>query len=129
MTLRAVGAKAPLVFILVASPAGRRKAHPRAAQIFVQQQGTLRRGDVLCHMACTATHPYMLAIEQVSGLGMIEARCRRGPVDHVEVHAVVIGVAFYAGRPYWAGARKRGMQPLVLLDLRSDLAMAFQALE
>lgn len=48
-------------------------------------------------------------------------------MDHLEVHAVVIGMAFHAGRTRRPRPRKGCVQTLVLLNLCGDLSMALKA--
>ena len=129
VALRAVRPEAALVLVFVAGPARGRQAHPGVLQILAGQERPLRRGNVLRQMAGTTTHSHVLAVENVSGLRVIKSRRRRVPMNHVEVHAVMIRVALHASRSRGTRTRKRRVQSLVLLDLRSDLPMAFQTLE
>ena len=129
VALRAVWPEAALVLVFVARSTRRRQAHPRVIQIFARQKSALRRSNMLRQMAGTTAHSHVFAIEDIAGLCVIESRRRRVPMDHVEAHAVVIRVALHASRSRRTRTWKRRVQSLVLLDLRSNLAMALQALE
>ena len=50
-------------------------------------------------------------------------------MDHLKVCAVVIGVAFDAGRALFTGSWKGGVESLVLLEFCCYLAMAVNAAE
>jgi hypothetical protein len=80
-------------------------------------------------MAGTTTDTDVLAVERESCLRMIEARGRRGPVNHVEVCAVVIRVAFHTTCASRSRSRKCSMEAFVLLHLISDLTVALETFE
>src|SRR5581483_11990183 len=84
---------------------------------------------MLRRMAGATTHTYMLAVERVPSLRMIEARGSWRPVDHLEVRAVVIRMAFRAGRARRSRPREGRMQALILLNLCGNLPMGFKAFE
>jgi len=50
-------------------------------------------------------------------------------MDHLEIYAVVIGVALYAGGARRAGAGKGRVEAAILLQLAGDLTMTIEALE
>jgi hypothetical protein len=88
--------KAALVLVFMAGAAAWGKAQPGAIEIFCGQECALRYGDVLRVVAGTAADTLMFTIERVSGLCMIESLGCRIPVHHLEIGAVVIGVALDA---------------------------------
>ena len=71
----------------------------------------------------------MLPIQGESGLRVIESLWGRIPVQHREIFAVVVGVAFYASFTRPAFIRKSAVQPTMLLQLRGNLAVAFGTAE
>lgn len=96
MAERAIAAEAALVLVFMAGAAAWGKAQPGAIEIFCGQECALRYGDVLRVVAGTAADTLMFTIERVSGLCMIESLGCRIPVHHLEIGAVVIGVALDA---------------------------------
>lgn len=80
-------------------------------------------------MAGTAIHPHVLAIKHVSSLGVIESLRSRIPVHHLEVHAVVVRVAFHAGLPWRAIAWEGRVQPPIAVNLLRNFTMALKTLE
>ena len=77
-------------------------------------------------VAGAATCPGVFAIEDVSGLRVVKSLRSRVPVNHLEVDAVVIGMAFYAGRSWGRGARESGMKASVLLDLGGNFLVTLE---
>ena len=86
-----------------------RKAHPSVVQILTRKERTLRRGDVLQIVAGAAAHAQMFAIEHITRRRMIESLRSRIPMHHLEVDAVVIGVALHTGCAGRARSRERCM--------------------
>jgi hypothetical protein len=125
----AVRAKASLVLVLVAGDAAGREPHPGTIQVFAGQQSTRRRGNVLCRVTGSATDSGVFAVEQKACCRVVETLGSRIPMNHLEVRAVVIGVAFYARLTRQAGVRKRCMQALALLNLRGNFPVTFGAAE
>jgi hypothetical protein len=129
MALRAGGPEAALVLVLVASHALRRKAEVAMTQVLLLQESAGRCGNILRLVARTACHADVLPIQGESGLGVIESLRRRIPVQHREILAVVVGMAFYASFTGSAFIRKSAVQPAMLLQLRGNLAVAFGTAE
>lgn len=84
---------------------------------------------MLCGVAGSATYTCVLSIEGIAGLRVVESLCGGLPVNHLEVHAVVIGVAFHTGGSRGAVARERGVETSVGFDFVSDFDVAFSAAE
>jgi hypothetical protein len=80
-------------------------------------------------MASTALGGGVLSVEHIAGFGVIKPLWRGVPVEHVEVFAVVIGVALDARRSRWARQRISRVQAVVALNLVGDLAMTLAAPE
>lgn len=78
-------------------------------------------------MTGAATDAEMLAVKRVSSFRVIESFGCWIPVDHLEVFAVVVGVAFYAGRAWRRGSRICRVKSLSLLQFISNLLVAFEA--
>ena len=129
MALYAGRAETSLVRVLVACRAVRRESHPCVAEVFCAKQRAGRSSDVLCGVTRSAADTRVPAIQRVAGGRVIESLRRGIPVNHGEVLAVVVGMAFDACGPGWPGLRKGGMQPLVLLDLGCNLPVAVNATE
>lgn len=98
-------------------------------QVLLLQESAGRCGNVLRLVARTAGRAHVLPIQRESGLGVIESLRRRIPVQHREILAVVVGMAFYASFTRPAFIRKSAVQPAMLLRLRGNLAVAFGTAE
>ena len=129
VALQAVGAETALVLVLVARSARGTKPHPGVVELLFAQQRAGGRSDVLGGVAIAASGGCVFPIQDIAGLGVVEALHRRVPVEHVEVFAVVVGVALYAGRAGRAGQRIGGMQAVVALHLGGNLAVTLGAPE
>lgn len=77
-------------------------------------------------MAGAAAHAGMFPVEQITGLGVIEALGGWVPVQHRKSFAVVVRVALRAADPGRARLRERGVQTMMLLQLVCNLPMAFR---
>ena len=106
VALCAARAEPALMGILMAGGTFRRKAHPGVAQVLLRKDGTRRGRNVLRGVAGPAAYSGVSAIQRITGRRVVEAlHCRR-PVQHVEVFAIVVGVALGAiGRPVQALVR------------------------
>jgi len=129
VALRATGSKAALVRILMAGAALRRKAHPGVIQVFLRQGSAGRSGDMLRRVAGAATQGRMLAFEPVARCAVVEPLHRRGPVEHVEAFAVMVGMALHARRARRTRLRVCRVQASMLLNLDRDLAMTVETAE
>src|SRR5579871_1972717 len=129
VALQAILAKPALVLVLVASGAGGAQAHPGVIQILLGEERTRCRSNVRRSMTLAALRGRVLSIKDVPGLGVIEALRRRIPMQHVEVFAVVIGMALDACSSGRACLRIGGVQATVRLQFVADLAVAFDAAE
>ena len=98
VALQAIGAKPPLVLILVAGNTGLGKSEKRSIEVRDLDQRFVLGDHVRRHVTATALQPRMLAFQRVPRLLVIE---RLGvPLDKREVLAVMIGMAtdaFLAG--------------------------------
>ncbi len=127
VALQAVGAQAALMVILVAGGARGAETHVGAIQVLGLQNRPLCRGDVLRGVAAAAGGGGVLSVQNVAGLGVVESLRRGIPMDHIEVFAVVIGVALDAGLAGRAGQGIGGVQAVMAVDLGGDFAMALHA--
>lgn len=98
-------------------------------EVFGGEQRARRQGNVLHAVAIPATHAGMFALQHIACRCVIESLWRRIPMDHLEIHTVVVGVTFDAGSTSWTGSGKRRMKALVLLDLTCDFPVALKTLE
>lgn len=98
-------------------------------EIFHSKQGALLCGNMLRHVAGTATHPDMFSVEDVTSRRMVESLGRRIPMNHLEIHSVVIGMAFDARCSRRCRSRKSGMQSGVMLQFASNFTVTFDAFE
>ena len=96
MTPRAIGSKAALVLVLVAVDAAWRQAKPGAIKIFAGEKYPSLCRNVLCGVAGATSDSNMLAIEVITGLRVIEAARSRGPMHHLKVGAVMVGMTLDA---------------------------------
>jgi len=129
VALCAIASQSALVNILMARGATWRKARPSVIQILIRKRRALRRGDVLQIMAGAAAYAYMFAIEHKTCRGVTESLRSRIPMHHLEVNAVVIGVALdtrCAGR---ARSRECRMKTFVLLNLVRNFPVTIQTFE
>jgi len=129
VALQAVGAKAALVVILVTGAARSDETHPGAIQVLALKQRPFGGGYVLCGVATAASRGGVLAIEHITGLRVVKPLRRGVPMDHVEVLAVVIRMAFDACRAGRSGQRIGGVQAMVAVHFGGDLAMTLRAAE
>lgn len=106
-----------------------RKAHPCVVKVLAGEKRSLRRRNVLQIMAGAAAYSCMFAIEGKTCRGVIEPLRSRIPMHHLEIDAVVIGMALHTSRAGRPRSRERCMQTLVLLDLIGNFPMAIQAFE
>jgi len=97
MTPCAIVPEASLVVVFVACSARGCQPEPCVAQILASKQRAQWAGNVLRCVARAAPHSHVFAIECVARLRMIETFGGWTPVNHIEVHAVVVGMAFDAG--------------------------------
>jgi hypothetical protein len=80
---------------------------------------------MLWSVAGTATDASVFSIKHESGLRVVKALWSRVPVQQREVLAIMVRVAFHAGRARRTRTRKGRVEPLVLLLFIRNLAMAF----
>ena len=126
---RAVRAESALVRILMTGATTRREPKPGAVQILIWQEGTCLRGDVLRTVAHATTHPYMLTVEHVPRLRVIESLRRWIPPHHLKIDSIVVRMTFHASRAGGARPRKCGVKPPVLSYFRGNFAMALKTLK
>ena len=126
---RTIASQAALVRILVARRAVRRQAHPGMVQVFRREKPARRGGDVLHVMTIPAAHARMFAIEGKARSRVIESLRSRIPVHHLEIDAVMVGVALHTRCARRARSRERCVKTLVLLDLVCNFAVAIYTLE
>lgn len=126
---RAIAAEAALVRVFVACCAVRRKAHPRVVQVLAGQQRACRSGNVTDIVTIAAANAGMLAIQREPCRRVIEPLRRRIPVDHLETHSIVVGVALDACRSQRSRSRKSGMQSGIALQFVSNFPVTVDALE
>lgn len=69
----------------------------------------------------------MLSIERIAGFGVVETLRGWFPMNHLEVDAVVVGMAFNARSSGSASARECGMETCVSPDFAGDFGVAFEA--
>jgi hypothetical protein len=129
VALCAVASEPALVGIFMARGATWRKAHPSVVQILIRKDRALRRGDVLQIVAGAAAYAQVFAVEHKACRRVIESLWGRIPMHHLEVDAIVIGMAFDTCRAGRARSREGCMKAFVLLDLIRDFPMAIQAFE
>src|ERR1035441_8900409 len=99
------------MLVLMACGAGGREAQPGATQILGRELRPRRGGNMLRAVTGAAAHAQMLAVQYISGLCVVESRWRWIPVHHLEVLAVVVGVALDARRARRSRAREGGGKP------------------
>lgn len=78
-------------------------------------------------MAGAAGGCCVFAVEKIARLAVVKASGRWIPMQHVEVFAVMVGVAFDAGRPWRAAQRKASVQAVVVLDFGRNFRVTFGA--
>ena len=78
-------------------------------------------------MAVAAACGGVLSVEHISGLGVVEPFARRRPVKHVEVFAVVIGMALDAGRALRPTVGIGGMKAFLKAKFEGNLLVALNA--
>ena len=78
----------------------------------------MRRSDVLQIVAGAAAHARMFTIEEKARRRVIESLWSRIPMHHLEIDAVVIGMALHTSRARRARSWERCMKTLVLLRSR-----------
>lgn len=126
MTPGTIVSKTAQVVVFMACSAGGRKSEPRVPKVFSVEKRSLRRRDVLRRVTRTAAHSNVFAVERVACLRVVETRSCRIPMDHVEVHAIVVGMAFDACGSGRARTRKGRMQAFVLLQLHGNFTVALE---
>ncbi len=127
MALKAILAQAPIVLVLVAGHAIRGNAQKRFIEVSDFDRGARGRRYVLGAMAAIASHSRVFALEDVSGLLVVEGP--EVPLDQGKIFAVMLGVATHASL---AGAQVqvvRGVQPLPARDARSNFGVAIHTSE
>jgi len=129
MTAQTVLAQLAAMRVCVAGKAIAREAEESAVQIRALNGGALRLGDVARIVALLARKLRVLALEDVSGLAVVESLLGRLPVDQAEGLAVVFGMAANtvlvgAGRADHGGmeAAPQGKPP-------GDVSMTFKTAE
>ena len=93
MALRAIRTQPARVRILMARNAIFRQAQPGFGEVSKFDLGSLCRTNMCRCVALFARDAGVLAFEQVPGLTVIEAIERNVPMDQIEVHAIVFGMA------------------------------------
>jgi hypothetical protein len=126
MTPGTIVPESALMVVFVASTTCRRKPEPRVSKILSGKKRALRRGDVLRGMARAAAHTGVFAFERIACLGVIETRGCRIPMDHVEVHAIMVRMAFDACGSSRARTRKGRMEAFVLLQFHGYFTVALE---
>ena len=106
-----------------------RQPHPRVVQVLIRKERALRRCDVLHIVAGAAADASMFAVEGITCRGVIESLRCRIPMHHLEVDAVVIGMALHTGCAWRARSREGCMKAFILLELILNLPMAIQTFE
>lgn len=129
VALRAVRSESALMRVIVASHTTCRKPQPGMVQILACEQSARLRGNMLRGVTRATIHAYMFAIEKVASLRVVESFGCRIPAHHLEVRAVVIGVAFHTSCTRSARSWISRMQSSVLLQFCCDFPMAFNAPE
>ena len=127
MALGAGRAEASLVLVFMAGKAVGGKPHERVVQVLATEKCALRSGDVLRGVAGAAGDRGVLPVQHIAGLAVVKAPGSGVPVQHVEVFAVVVRVAFDAGCTRRATLWERGMQTTVVLDFIGDFGVALRA--
>ena len=84
---------------------------------------------MLQHVAGPATHADMFAVQDIASRCVIESLGRRIPMNHLEIHSVVIGMAFDARCSRRCRSRKRRMKALVMLEFACNFPVAFKTFE
>ena len=110
----------------MACGAVRRKTHPCLVKVLARKERSLRRCNVLQIVAGAAAYARMFAVEGKTCRGVIKPLRSWIPMHHLEIDAVMIGMALHtshAGRPR---SRERCMKAFVLLDLILNFSMAIK---
>ena len=96
VALRAVSAELSAVLIRMTAHAITRQTQIRAVQIFDLNTRTPGRWNVLSIVTFLAGYSRMFSFEWITRLTVVQGFAVRIPVNHIEIHAVMIGVALRA---------------------------------
>lgn len=127
MALGAGHAEASLVLVFMAGKAVGGKSHERVVQVLATEKCALRSRDVLRGVAGAAGDRGVLPVQHIAGLAVVKALGSGVPMQHVEIFAVVVRVAFDAGSAGRSTLGERGVQTVVILDFRGDFGVALCA--